>query len=94
MEYAIKIAEALKVQNIRVELDSRAESLGSKIRDAEMQKVPYILVMGDKEVENGTVAIRTRGQKGSQELSLSEFIINIQKEINSRTNTSTTSPNS
>lgn len=92
--YAQKVIDDLKLSGIRCELDSRAESLGAKIRDAEMQKVPFILVTGDKEAQSQTVSVRTRGKKESKVLSIEDFINNIQKEIDSKSNTSTTTSNS
>ncbi|MDP1743640.1 MAG: threonine--tRNA ligase [Candidatus Amesbacteria bacterium] len=73
LEYATKVTDSLKLVNIRCELDSRSESLGAKIRDAEMQKVPYILVTGDKEAQAQSVSVRTRGKKESEVLTLEEF---------------------
>lgn len=61
-EYGKKIQDLLQSKNVRVELDGRAEPMQSKVRDAETQKVPYILVIGDKEVESACVSVRKRGQ--------------------------------
>ncbi|PGL73368.1 threonine--tRNA ligase [Bacillus sp. AFS055030] len=61
-EYAQKLAEQLKAAGIRVEADLRGEKIGYKIREAQLQKLPYMLVVGDQEVENNTVAIRKRGE--------------------------------
>jgi threonyl-tRNA synthetase len=58
--YALKIAEELKKMKIRFERDARDEKLGKKIRDAQMEKVPYMLIIGAKEAESGTVSVRTR----------------------------------
>lgn len=63
IEYAEKVKEQLRSLNIRVELDSRAEKIGYKIREAQMQKVPYMFVVGEKEAESNTVSVRER-QKG------------------------------
>lgn len=90
LDYAQKVLESLKLANIRCELDSRAESLGAKIRDAEMQKVPYILVMGDKEIESGSVAVRTRGKKASETMTVDQFSDQVRNEVISRVNTTTT----
>jgi len=73
LDYAQKIAEELK--GFRIEIDERNESVGKKIRDAEIQKVPYIIVVGDKEVESGKIALRKRsegdlGQKSIDEAKL------------------------
>ncbi|PGM58443.1 threonine--tRNA ligase [Bacillus sp. AFS053548] len=61
-EYAQKLADQLKAAGIRVETDLRGEKIGYKIREAQLQKLPYMLVVGDQEVENNTVAIRKRGE--------------------------------
>lgn len=61
-EYAQKLADQLKAAGIRVEADLRGEKIGYKIREAQLQKLPYMLVVGDQEVENNTVAIRKRGE--------------------------------
>jgi threonyl-tRNA synthetase len=61
-EYAQKLADQLKAAGIRVEADLRSEKIGYKIREAQLQKLPYMLVVGDQEVENNTVAIRKRGE--------------------------------
>ena len=62
MEYAKKVAKEMWDQNIRVVVDERNEKIGYKIREAQMQKIPYVLVVGDKEMESGTVAVRKRGE--------------------------------
>ena len=62
MEYAKKVAKEMWNQDIRVAVDERNEKIGYKIREAQMQKIPYVLVVGDKEMENGTVAVRKRGE--------------------------------
>ncbi len=68
LEYANKIAQQLKGATIRVEVDERAERMNAKIRDAQLQKVPYMFVVGDKEAEAGKVAVRSRdrGDMGAQ----------------------------
>lgn len=62
MDYAKKVAKEMWNQDIRVAVDERNEKIGYKIREAQMQKIPYVLVVGDKEMENGTVAVRKRGE--------------------------------
>lgn len=88
LEFAEKIATELKGLNLRVEVDGRAETLGAKIRDAQNQKVPYMLVIGDKEVESGKISVRSRdgGDLGSLELKnfLENFII---KDVNEKRHT-------
>jgi threonyl-tRNA synthetase len=69
-EYAMKIADLLKSKNIRCEMDERDEKLGKKIRDAQMQKTPYMLIIGDREVEENVVSVRERskGDLGSYDM--------------------------
>ncbi len=71
VEYAWKVAEQL--QDLRVEVDERSESVGRKIRDAELQKVPYMLVVGDSEAEGGAVAVRRHGEGDVGSMSVAEF---------------------
>lgn len=80
-DYGQKILIQLKEAGIRAEIDDSNESLGKRVRNGEKQKTPYILVVGEKEVESKTIAIRKRtdGDKGSQKVS--EFIKMIQKEV-------------
>lgn len=66
---------------LRVHMDDRNEKIGYKIREAQMQKVPYMLVIGDKEVEEGTVAVRRRGEGDIGAMKQDEFIAMLQKEI-------------
>jgi len=82
--YAAKVREELVKAGIRAELDDRNEKIGYKIRDAQVQKVPYMLVVGSKEVEAGTVAVRHRraGDQGS--MPLAAFIERIRHEIETR----------
>lgn len=80
-EYAQSVANSLKAAGARVEVDDRSERLQAKIRDAQMEKVPYMLVVGDKEAEQQTVAVRKR-EGGVQELvSLEQFTENIRNQI-------------
>ncbi len=82
-EYAKKVFDKLLEEGIRVEIDSSNESLGKKIRDAKLQKVSYLLVIGDKEMESKEVTVESRtGNLGSQPLDT--FLSNIQKEIKER----------
>jgi threonyl-tRNA synthetase len=73
-DYAANVVAQLKKAGLRVDLDSRNEKVGYKIREAEMQKVPYILVVGDKEMEAGSVAVRRRGQKDLGALPIASFL--------------------
>lgn len=82
VDYAQKVLEQLKSANIRTELDTRNETMQAKIRDAQIQKIPYMLIVGDKEVQAGTVAVRTRDGKDSGSLQLVNFIQKVNNEIN------------
>ena len=81
LEYANKVKEELQKVGIRVKVDERQEKIGYKIREAQISKTPYMLIIGDKEVEANSVGVRSRkdGDIGAQKLE--EFISNIKKEI-------------
>ena len=83
-DYAQSVADELAGRGIRVETDFRNEKIGYKIREAQSRKIPYMLVIGDKEAESGTVSVRTRsgGDKGA--VSLDKFAADITEEIRSR----------
>ncbi len=83
-DYAKTVVDALKAAGIRVEFDDRNEKIGYKIREAQLEKVPYMFVVGDKEAEAGTVAVRSRkdGDQGAQ--SLAEIVAKISEEIKTR----------
>jgi len=84
-KYAQKVAKELSDAGLRVEVDNRTESVQYKVRDAELQKIPYILVAGDKEQKAKTIAVRKRGVKGVKfGVKLASFIKQIQKEINAK----------
>ena len=87
-EYAKSVKEALDAADIRAEIDLRSEKIGYKIREAQGQKIPYMLVVGQKEQADGTVAVRSRfkGDEGAKDLNA--FIADIQAEIASRINRS------
>ncbi|ACA55204.1 threonine--tRNA ligase [Clostridium botulinum] len=85
-DYLKKVEEALKENNIRVEIDTRNEKIGYKIREAQLQKIPYMLILGDKEVEAGKVAVRSRKDGDLGAISLEEFIEKIKNEIKVKTN--------
>jgi len=80
-EYALKVAEALKQQNIRVVVKNENETIGKKIRDGELQKIPYLLVVGDKEISAESVAVRERGKGDLGPIKLDKFIEKIIDEI-------------
>ena len=83
-EYAKSVAEKLEALGIRTETDLRNEKIGYKIREAQLKKVPYMLVVGDKEAEAGAVAVRTRTGEDKGAIALDEFIASITEEIKTR----------
>jgi threonyl-tRNA synthetase len=86
-EYAQKLAETLKMhgnQGFRVESDLRNEKIGFKIRGHTLQRVPYLLVVGDKEMESGSVAVRTREGQDLGSLTIEAFARRLEAEVQSR----------
>lgn len=81
MEYGKRVLDELLSAGIRAELDTRAEKIGYKIREAQMQKVPYMLVVGAKEEEEGKVSVRSRFAGDEGQMETSAFIAQMQKEI-------------
>ena len=85
LRYARKVEEALRSEGIRVEVDYEPNTIQKKVRNAELEKVPYVLVVGDKEQKAGTIAVRTRGKKKLDfGVKLSTFVKHVKKEIESR----------
>jgi len=83
-EYAADIESKLKALGVRVEKDLRSEKIGYKIREAQLQKVPYMLVLGDKEQESGLVAVRSRAGGDLGTMNIDEFVTKISEEISDR----------
>ncbi len=81
LDYSYKLAADLRKQGFRVEVDSRADRMNAKIRDAQKQKVPYMLVVGDAEAENGQVALRLRNGDNPGAMPVADFITRAQKDI-------------
>ena len=80
-EYAKELAQKMMDEDIRVEVDDRNEKIGYKIREAQMQKVPYMLVIGDKEIENGSVGVRSRKDGDIGQMNQDEFIEKVKHEV-------------
>jgi threonyl-tRNA synthetase len=80
-DYANKVAAQLKDAGVRVDVDARNEKMNAKIREHAMQKVPFLLVVGDKEAEAGRVNVRTRGKEKTEDMPASEFVERIRKLI-------------
>jgi len=83
-KYAQKVLEQLKDEEIRVEVDTRAETMQAKIRDAQLLKIPYLLIVGDREEENSTVSQRTRSGDDLVVIKVAEFLKKIQRDIDSK----------
>ncbi|WP_078550510.1 threonine--tRNA ligase [Litchfieldia alkalitelluris] len=82
LEYAKKVQEDLQAQGFRVELDERDEKIGYKIREAQMQKIPYMLVVGDNEVQEQAVNVRKYGEQKSETVSFESFVSGLKQEVN------------
>lgn len=83
MEYCKDLAVKLKAEGLRVEVDERSERMNSKIRDAQKQKIPYMLVVGDQEMENQQIALRLRNGENPGPMSVADFLIRTKKDIES-----------
>ena len=83
-DYADQAAAKLEALGFRVESDLRNEKIGKKIREATLEKVPYMLVMGDRDVENGTVSVRTRGGEDLGAMPLDAFAAMLKEEVDSK----------
>jgi len=86
-EYAQKVFDQLKAAGLRVELDDRKEKVNLKIREAQLQKVPYMLVVGDREAQEGTVSVRNRKHADQGAQKIEEFVAGIQRLIDSKART-------
>ncbi|MCC6515797.1 MAG: threonine--tRNA ligase [Chitinophagales bacterium] len=82
LAYAESVAATLKAKGFRVKLDERAEKIGKKIRDAEMMKIPYMTVIGEKEVENQQISVRKHGKGDLGAFSIEDFAVLLQDELN------------
>ena len=83
-EYAEKLAKRFEESDIRVEKDLRNEKIGFKIREAQLQKIPYMIVVGDKEVESQTLGVRKRRSKETRTLDYDTFLTELKSGIDSK----------
>ena len=83
-DYAQKVNQTLVGQGIRVELNDRAEPLPKRIREAELQKIPYMLILGDREASSSQVSVRARGETDLGSMSLDQFLSRLNQEIDSK----------
>ena len=86
VEYANKAKDALEAKHIRVEVDARNEKIGYKIREAQLKKVPYMLVVGDKETADGLVSVRSRSDGELGQMTIEEFVNRAVEEVKNKTN--------
>jgi threonyl-tRNA synthetase len=84
LDYSQKVAADLRAQGFRVEVDSRNDRMNAKIRDAQNQKIPYMLVVGDKEAEAGAVALRLRNGDNPGPMPLTDFVAKAKKDIEAK----------
>src|SRR5690554_384278 len=80
-EYATHVVKELKKQDIRAEVDDRNEKVGRKIRDNELKRIPYLLIVGEKETENGEVSVRKQGGEDKGSIKLSTFAYDVSREV-------------
>lgn len=80
-EYAEKVYEELKNRGFRVEIDTRNSQMGAKIRDAQMRKINYMLILGEKERDNGSISVRTRNNENKNDIKLDKFMDDLSEEI-------------
>jgi len=80
-DFAGTILKILEENGIRGEVDGRNEKIGYKIREAQLEKIPYMLVIGDREVDSGAVAVRKRGEGDQGSIALDEFVKTVREEI-------------
>jgi len=83
--YARQVVGTLRNEGVRLEEDLRNEKIGFKIREAVAQKVPYMIIVGDKEMESGTLALRKRGEHATTVMSVEGFVSRFHEEVSSRT---------
>jgi threonyl-tRNA synthetase len=81
LAYADQVAADLRKQGLRVDVDSRADRMNAKIRDAQKQKIPYMLVVGDAEVENEQVALRLRSGENPGAMSIADFVVRVKQDV-------------
>jgi len=84
LEYARKITETFQVSSFRFQVFDENETLGKKIREAEMQKIPYLLIVGDKEIQANTISLRQRGKRDLGTMPLDKFLEKIKEEIETK----------
>lgn len=85
LDYVYEVKKALEAEGLRVEVDGRSEKIGYKIREAQLEKVPYMIIVGDKDIEANTVSVRHRKEGDLGAMQLSDFVAMAKEEIDSKT---------
>ena len=85
-DYAKKVSELLNISDIRTVVDDRNEKIGRKIRDNELKRIPYLLIVGENEAENETVSVRRQGEGDKGAMKISEFADLLVKEVRDQLN--------
>ena len=85
-DYAYEVKRQLEEHDVRVEVDDRNEKIGKKIRDNELKRIPYMLVVGEKEAENGEVSVRKQGEGDKGSMKIITFAENLEEEVKAMTN--------
>ena len=83
-DYAAKLSAQLDAQGYRVEVDARNEKIGKKIREAQLEKVPYMLIVGDRDIENGTVSPRHRAEGDLGAMSIDAFTAILKEDVDNK----------
>ncbi|MPM71846.1 Threonine--tRNA ligase [bioreactor metagenome] len=83
-EYADSLTKKLEAAGFRAECDVRSEKMGFKIREAQLQKIPYMLVVGDKEIETGSVSVRSRSGGDLGTMPVADFMAKLKEEIDTK----------
>ena len=84
IEYAEKVKKELLKEGVRVDVDSRSEKIGYKIREAQLAKIPYMVIIGDKEVEENKIGVRVRGEGDIGQMEIKDFVSRVVEEINNK----------
>ena len=84
LDYAKELSDAMDGQGFRVEVDDRNEKIGKKIREAQLEKIPYMLVVGDKEAESGQVAVRARSKGDLGAMDFAAFLAHLKQVVDEK----------
>ena len=85
-DYAYEVANQLNALDIRTQVDDRNEKIGKKIRDNELKRIPYMLIVGEKEAENGEISVRKQGEGDKGSMKIATFADDLAREVNEMIN--------